>query len=80
MDRNRQLLERFDGVTIKHYPFSGSDINKKRVSSILEQKTKICGPENGLGLWKLNLKTPSVGALLFWLNKLRCTVFDSGFA
>jgi len=50
-------LERFDGVTIKHYPFSGSDINKKRVNTILETADKTLWVGNGLGLWKLNKKT-----------------------
>jgi len=47
-------LERFDGVSIKHYPFSGSDINKKRVSAILQAKDKKLWVGNGLGLWLLN--------------------------
>ncbi len=65
-------LERFDGVTIKHYPFSGSDINKKRVSSILETKDKNLWTGNGLGLWKLNKKTDQLE--LFSSGLINCGV------
>lgn len=47
-------LDRFDGVNIKHYPFSGGDANKKRVNAIIETKNQQLWTGNGYGLWKLN--------------------------
>jgi ligand-binding sensor domain-containing protein/AraC-like DNA-binding protein len=47
-------LDRFDGVTIKHYPFSGTDLNKKRVIVIAESTSGQLWAGNALGLWKLN--------------------------
>ncbi len=57
-------LDRFDGVTIKHYPFSGSDINKKRVNAIIESVDKKIWVGNGLGLWVLNKKTETLEQIL----------------
>lgn len=47
-------LDRFDGVSIRHYPFSGSDVKRKRVTSIAEMDNKYIWVGNGLGLWRLN--------------------------
>lgn len=47
-------LDRFDGVNIKHYPFPGSDIKRKRVTAITEMNDKYLWVGNGLGLWRLN--------------------------
>lgn len=47
-------LDRFDGVSIKHYPFSGSDVKRKRVTAIAEMNSKGLWVGNGLGLWRLN--------------------------
>lgn len=47
-------LDRFDGVSIKHYPFSGSDVKRKRVTAIAEMDNKGLWVGNGLGLWRLN--------------------------
>jgi len=50
-------LDRFDGVNIKHYPFPGSDVKRKRVTAIEEVDTKFLWVGNGLGLWRLNRET-----------------------
>lgn len=50
-------LDRFDGVNIKHYPFPGSDVKRKRVNAVEEMDTKFLWVGNGLGLWRLNRET-----------------------
>lgn len=50
-------LDRFDGVSIKHYPFEGSDVRRKRVTAITETDNKYLWIGNGLGLWRLNRET-----------------------
>lgn len=47
-------LDRFDGVNIKHYPFSSADVKRKRVTAIAEMDTRYLWVGNGLGLWRLN--------------------------
>ncbi|WP_071145048.1 two-component regulator propeller domain-containing protein [Bacteroides ihuae] len=50
-------LDRFDGVKIKHYPFSSADVKRKRVNAIVETNNKQLWVGNGLGLWRLNKET-----------------------
>lgn len=50
-------LDRFDGVSLKHYPFTGSDVKRKRVTAIAEMDDKYLWVGNGLGLWRLNKET-----------------------
>ncbi|NDV83667.1 two-component regulator propeller domain-containing protein [Bacteroides sp. 51] len=50
-------LDRFDGVSIKHYPFTGSDVKRKRVTAITEMDDRYLWVGNGLGLWRLNKET-----------------------
>lgn|GEM_PF-71028 len=47
-------LDRYDGVVVRHYPFSVGDINKKRVMAISESTGGQLFAGNGIGLWKLN--------------------------
>lgn len=46
-------LDRFDGVYIKHFPFAGSDIKRKRVNAITEGAHKSLWVGNNMGLWCL---------------------------
>lgn len=46
-------LDRFDGVHIKHYPFTGSDIRRKRVNTITEGSRQGLWVGNNMGLWRL---------------------------
>lgn len=46
-------LDRFDGVTIKHFPFAGADIKGKRVNSITEGYGQSLWVGNNMGLWCL---------------------------
>lgn len=57
-------LDRFDGINIKHYPFSGTDIKRKRVTSITETDSKYLWVGNGLGLWRLNRSTEEMERIL----------------
>jgi len=46
-------LDRFDGVTIKHFPFAGADIKRKRVNAITEGRGQSLWVGNNMGLWCL---------------------------
>ncbi len=46
-------LDRFDGITIKHYPFEGTDGKRKRVNAIAEGPENVLWIGNNAGLWKL---------------------------
>lgn len=46
-------LDRYDGVSVRHYPFTIGDINKKRVMAITESSAGQLFVGNGVGLWKL---------------------------
>lgn len=50
-------LDRFDGTTIRHYSFTGTDRKKMRVNAIIETKGRKLWCGNGLGLWRLNRET-----------------------
>ncbi|HJV78493.1 MAG TPA: two-component regulator propeller domain-containing protein, partial [Paludibacter sp.] len=65
-------LDRFDGVDIKHYPFAGTDVNKKRVLAIAESGSGQMWAANGLGLWKLNVATDKME--LFSPETIDCSV------
>jgi len=67
-------LDRFDGVEIKHYPFTGTDINKKRVLAIAETNSGQMWAGNALGLWKMNRNTDKME--LFSPEKINCAVFS----
>lgn len=47
-------LDRFDGVSIRHYHFSSSDVKRKRITAIAEMDSKYLWVGNGSGLWRLN--------------------------
>lgn len=53
-------LDRFDGIHIKHYPFSSADVKRKRVTAIAETDSKYLWVGNGLGLWQLNRYTDTM--------------------
>lgn len=67
-------LDRFDGVVIKHYSFSGSDINKKRVLTIAESSAGQLWAGNSLGLWKLNREKDVLE--LFAPETIDCAVYS----
>jgi len=67
-------LDRFDGIEIKHYPFAGTDINKKRVLAITETKSGQIWAGNALGLWKMNRKSDKME--LFSPELINCAVFS----
>lgn len=50
-------LDRFDGVNIKHYPFSSANVKRKRVTALAEMDAKHLWVGNGSGLWRLNRNT-----------------------
>ncbi len=49
-------LDRFDGVSFKHYSFENGDVKRRRVNVILETKDGTLWTGNNLGLWRLNRK------------------------
>jgi len=66
-------LDRFDGVAIKHYTFSGTDINKKRVLTIAGSGAGQIWAGNALGLWKLNRDKDEME--LFAPETIDCAVY-----
>jgi len=70
-------LDRFDGMNIKHYPFPGSDVKRKRVTAIEEIDTKFLWVGNGLGLWRLNRETDQMEHVV--PETIDCTVSAIAF-
>ncbi|MDF9829791.1 two-component regulator propeller domain-containing protein [Parabacteroides sp. PF5-6] len=46
-------LDRFDGVSIRHFPFEGAEVKKKRVNVITEDAARNLWIGNPMGLWRL---------------------------
>ena len=65
-------LDRFDGTAIRHYRFAGTEMNKMRVSAIVETRGKRLWCGNGLGLWCLNRETDQLERK--YLQQMDCPV------
>lgn len=65
-------LDRFDGVTIRHFPFHQGDINRKRVKSIIESADNQLYAGNGMGLWRVNEQARQMEQV--FANEIDCEV------
>lgn len=66
-------LDRFDGVKIKHFAFTGNDLKNKRVNVISENGGYIYVGNNS-GLWRMSIKTEILEQIFY--TSIDCPVYS----